>query len=61
MHRGFLNGGSYMSLGQVYRDTTVPTKKNNVRKIFHLGGAAKKKIEPFLNQCMTEMTEALTE
>ncbi|CAB3226144.1 unnamed protein product [Arctia plantaginis] len=60
MHRGLLNGGSYMSLGQVYRGTTVPTKKNNVKKILHLGGAAKKKIEPFFDQCMTEMTEALT-
>ncbi|XP_075990560.1 protein NDRG3-like isoform X3 [Anticarsia gemmatalis] len=61
MHRGLLNGGSYMSLGQVYRGTTVPNKKNNVKKILHLGGAAKKKLEPYLDQCMSDMTEALTE
>lgn len=61
MHRGLLNGGSYMSLGQVYRGTTVPNKKNNVKKILHLGGAAKKKLEPYLDEYMSDMTESLTE
>lgn len=59
--RGLLNGGSYMSLGEVYRGTTVPNKKSNVKKILRLGGAAKKKLDPYFDDCVSDMTEVLTE
>lgn len=59
MHRGLLNGGSYTSLDQVYRGTTLPNKK--VKKMLRLGGVAKKKIEPLFDQNGSDMTEVLTE
>lgn len=61
MHRGLLNGGSYTSLDQVYRGTTLPNKKANVKKMLRLGGVAKKKIEPLFDQNGSDMTEVLTE
>lgn len=62
MHRGLLSGGSYVLLGQVYQNTTVPNKKNKVAKVLHRGGAAKKKLEPLFNACVSaDMTEVLTE
>ncbi|XP_072930736.1 protein NDRG3 isoform X2 [Epargyreus clarus] len=62
MNRGLLNGGSYMSLGQVYRGTTVPKGPNKkVKKILQLGGTARKKLEPLFNKSLSDMSEVLTE
>ncbi|KAL0851696.1 hypothetical protein ABMA28_000023 [Loxostege sticticalis] len=60
MPRG-LNGGSYTSLDQVYRGTTLPNKKADVKKMLRLGGAAKKKFEPLFDQSASDMTEVLTD
>lgn len=60
--------GSYTSLENVYRGTTLPNNMNNagsnvmksVKKALSLGGAAKKKLEPLLDKGSSDMSEVLT-
>lgn len=62
--------GSYTSLENVYRGTTVPNNmaagsKNmlkNVKKALSLGGGvAKMKLEPLLDKSSSDMAEVLTQ
>ncbi|XP_013189328.1 protein NDRG3 isoform X4 [Amyelois transitella] len=55
-----LNGGSYTSLDQVYKGTTLPNKNEDLKKILRFGGA-KKKLEPLLQKNTSDMKVVLTE
>ncbi|XP_053624967.1 protein NDRG3 isoform X2 [Plodia interpunctella] len=55
-----LNGGSYSSLDQVYKGTTIPNKKEDFKKILRFGGATKK-FEPLFHKNSSDMKVVLTE
>lgn len=62
MNRGLLNGASYSTLDLVYRGTTVPKKNyGRVKKMFRLGGSARKKLEPLFNLSASYMADVSTE
>ncbi|XP_063837878.1 protein NDRG3 isoform X6 [Ostrinia nubilalis] len=60
MPGGLLSGGSYTSLDQVYRGTTLPKKKADAKKMLRLKAVAKKKFKPLVDQSGSDMTEVLT-
>ncbi|XP_037300021.1 protein NDRG3 isoform X3 [Manduca sexta] len=61
MPRSLLNGAYYVVLDEVYRDTTRPIKKNDFKRILRFGGTTRKRIEPLLNKCVTDIAGVFVE
>lgn len=61
MSRSLLNGAYYVVLDEVYRDTTVPIKKKNIKKILQFRAAVRKRLTPLFAKRLSQFVGVLNE